>query len=149
MVGSQGLGQTLGVSGRLEGQGQLLASRERWQVGLLEGLVMQLQRVRGEVMEVKHPPDTAMIHGDGVTGLDNPRQFTGGEGMREGQADNLLLDIDGHLGLNRRLPASMLQGASIQQTVEAIAPKSLQIPPQALVRKSRDVALLHEGPLAL
>jgi hypothetical protein len=98
MVGSQGLGQTLGVSGRLEGQGQLLASRERRQVGLLEGRVMQLQRVRGEVMEVKHPPDTAMIHGDGVTGLDNPRQFTGGEGMREGQAYNLLLDIDGHLG---------------------------------------------------
>jgi hypothetical protein len=43
----------------------------------------------------------------------------------------------------------MRQGASIQQTVEAIAPKPLQIPPQALVWKSGEVALLSEGPLAL
>jgi hypothetical protein len=110
---------------------------------------MQLQHVRGEVMEVKHPPNAAMIHGNGVTGLDNPREFTGGEGMREGQADNLLLDRDRHLGFDRRLPAPMRQGASIQQTVEAIAPKPLQIPPQALVWKSGEVALLSEGPLAL
>jgi hypothetical protein len=110
---------------------------------------MQLQHVRGEVMEVKHPPNAAMIHGNGVTGLDNPREFTAGEGMREGQADHLLLDRDGHLGFDRRLPASMLQGASIQQTVEAIAPKPLPIPPQALVRQSSEVALLEEGPLAL
>ena len=58
---------------------------------------MPPQRVRGEVMEVKHPPDAAMI----------------------------------------------------QQAVEAIAPKPLQIPPQALVRQSGEAALPEEGPLAL
>jgi hypothetical protein len=55
---------------------------------------MQLQHVPGEVMEVTHLPDAAMIHGDSVAGLDNPREFAGGEGRREGQADNLLLDVD-------------------------------------------------------
>jgi hypothetical protein len=93
-------------------------------------------------MEVKPPPDAAMIPGDGVTGLDNPREFTGSQGMREGQADNLLLDVDGSLGFDRRLPASMLQGAVIQQTVEAIAPTPLQIPPPPLIRKPSAVALL-------
>lgn len=149
MVGAQGLGQPLGGSGRLEGQGQLLARREGGQVGLLEDLVMRPQRVRGEVMQVEHPSDAAMLHGNGVTGLDHPCEFAGGEGMREGQADNLLLDRDGHLGFDRRLPAPMRQGASIQQAVEAIAPKSLQLPPQALVRQSCEVALLPEGPLTL
>jgi hypothetical protein len=100
-------------------------------------------------MEVKHPSDAAMIHGDGVTGLDNPREFTGGEWMREGQADNLLLDVDRYLGFDGRLPAPMLQGAVIQQTAEAITPKPLQIPPQALIRTPSAVALLSEGPLAL
>jgi hypothetical protein len=148
MVGAQGLGQTLGVGGRLEGQGPLLASRERRPVGPLEGLIMPRQHVRGAVMEVKHPPDAALIRGDGVTGLDNPREFTGGEGMRQGQADNLLLDVDGSLGFARRPPASVLEGASIQQTVEAIAPTPRQIPPQALIRPSSAVALLSEGTLA-
>jgi hypothetical protein len=149
MVGAQGLGQTLGVGGRLKGQGQLLASGERRRVGPPEGLIMPLQHARGEVMEVKHPPDAAMIHGDGVTGLDDPCEFTGGEGMRECQADNLLLDVDGDLGCDGRLPASVLEGAPIQQTVEAIAPEPLQIPPQTLIRQSSEVALLSEGPLAL
>jgi hypothetical protein len=100
-------------------------------------------------MEVQHPPDAAMIHGDGMTGLDTPREFTGRKGMREGQADDLLLDVDGYLGFDRCLPASMRQGAVIQQTVEAIAPKPLQIPPQPLIWQSSDVALLEEGTLTL
>jgi hypothetical protein len=100
-------------------------------------------------MAVKYPPDAAMIHGGGVTGLDNPREFTSSEWMRKGQADNLLLDVDSYLGFDRRLPAPMRQGAMIQQAVEAIAPKPLQIPPQALIRQSSDAALLEEGTLAL
>lgn len=83
-VGPEGLGQPLGVGGRLEGQGPRLAGRERRRVGLLAGLIMPRQHVRGAVMEVKHPPNAAMIHGKGVPGLDHPRECTGGEGMREG-----------------------------------------------------------------
>src|SRR5262245_44174271 len=100
-------------------------------------------------MQVKHPPDAAMIHGDGVTGLENPREFADRKGMCEGQADDLLLDVDGYLGFDRRPPASMRQEAMIQQTVEAIAPKPLPIPPQPLIRQSSDVALLEEGTLTL
>jgi hypothetical protein len=53
------------------------------------------------------------------------------------------------LGFEGRLPASVRQGAPIQQTVEAIAPKPLQIPPQALIRQSSEGALLYKGPQAL
>jgi hypothetical protein len=67
-----------------------------------------------------------------VTGLDDAREFVGRKGMREGQADNLLLDRDRHLGFHRRLPAAMCERAAIQQAGEAIAAKPLQITPEAL-----------------
>jgi len=75
---------------------------------------MQLQHVWGEVMEVKDPSDAAMINGETMTGLDDPREFAGAEGVRECQADNLLLDRDRHLGFDRRLPAAMRYGPLIQ-----------------------------------
>jgi hypothetical protein len=82
-------------------------------VWLADG-VMQLQHVWGEVMEVKDPSDAAVINGEPVTGLDDPREFAGAEGVRECQADNLLLERDRHLGFDRRLPAAMRQGPLIQ-----------------------------------
>jgi len=65
--------------------------------------------------------------------------------MREGQADNLLLDRDRYLGFNRRLPAAMCERAAIQQAGEAIAAKPLQITPEALIGDARGLALLEEG----
>jgi hypothetical protein len=100
-------------------------------------------------MQGQHPPDTTMIHGEGVTGLDDPGEFTGGEGVRERQADNLLLDWDRHVHFNRGLPTAMRERASSKQAGEAIAAKPLQIAPETLIRQARDVALLSEGALAL
>jgi hypothetical protein len=93
-------------------------------------------------MEIKHPLDAAMINLDGVTGLDNAREFAGGEGMGERQTDNLLLDVDRHLGGHRRLPTAVLEGASIQQARDAIMPKPLQITPQAFIGEASYLALL-------
>jgi hypothetical protein len=114
MVGPQSLGQALRGGRGLESKGQLLARRARREVVWLADGVMQLQHVWGEVMEVKDPSDAAVINGEPVTGLDDPREFAGAEGVRECQADNLLLERDRHLGFDRRLPAAMRQGPLIQ-----------------------------------
>ena len=98
---------------------------------------MQPQHVWGEVMQVKDPSDAAMINGESVTGLDDPREFAGAEGVRERQADNLLLDRDRHIGFDRWFPAVMRPGPVIQYTGEAIAAKPLQIPPETLIGEAR------------
>jgi hypothetical protein len=110
---------------------------------------MQLQDVGGEVMEVQDPPDNAMINGESVPGLDNAREFTRGEGVGKRQADDLLLDMDRYLGFEGPLPTLMRSPAVIQQALEAIPPKPLQIPPESLIGEARGVALLEEGTLPL
>jgi hypothetical protein len=110
---------------------------------------MLSQDVGGEVMEVQDPPDTAMIHGESVPGLDNAREFTRGEGVGKRQADDLLLDMDGYLGFEGSRPALMRYPAVIQQALEAITSKPLQIPPEPLRGEARSVALLEEGTLPL
>ena len=65
-------------------------------------------------MQVKDPSDATMINGESVTGLDDPREFAGAEGVCECQADNLLLDRDRHIGFDRWFPAAMRQGPLIQ-----------------------------------
>ena len=114
-----------------------------------KGIVMLLQDVGGEVMEVQDPPDTAMINGESVPGLDNAREFTRGEGVGKRQADDLLLDMDGYLGFEGSLPTLMRYSAVIQQAVEAITPKPLHITPEPLIGEARGVALLEEGTLPL
>jgi len=113
------------------------------------GIVMLLQDVGGEVMAVQDPLDTAMINGESIPGLDNAREFTRGEGVGKRQADNLLLDMDRYLGFEGSLPTLMRYPAVIQQALEAITPKPLQIPPEPLIGEARDVALLKEGTLPL
>jgi hypothetical protein len=110
---------------------------------------MLLQDVGGEVMEVQDPPDTAMINGESVPGLDNAREFTRGEGVGKRQADDLLLDMDGYLGFEGALPTLMRYPAVIQQAVEPITPKPLHITPEPLIGEARGVALLEEGTLPL
>ena len=100
-------------------------------------------------MQVKDPSDAAMINGEPVTGLDDPREFAGAEGVRKCQADNLLLDRDWHLGFDRRLPAAMRYGPLIQYAGEAITAKPLQIPPETFIGEARGLALLDEGTLTL
>ena len=99
------------------------------------GIVMLLQDVGGEVMAVQDPLDTAMINGESIPGLDNAREFTRGEGVGKRQADNLLLDMDRYLGFEGSLPTLMRYPAVIQQALEAIPPKPLQIPPEPAYRR--------------
>ena len=80
----------------------------------MRGLVMETQYLGGQLMQSKDPSDAAMIKGETVTGLDDPREFAGAEGVRECSADNVLLDRDRHVGGNRGLPAVMRERASSQ-----------------------------------
>src|SRR5262249_59942478 len=93
MLWSQGLEQTLGVGGWIKREVKLLLHGERRQGRLLRGLVMETQDLGGQLMQSKDPSDAAMIHDDGVTGLDDACEFPGGEGMREGKPDDLLLHM--------------------------------------------------------
>ena len=80
-------------------------------------------------MQIEDVPDPAMIDGDLVTGLDDACQFTGGEGVRKGETDDLLLDMHRHTGFDGGRAARMGQGAVIQETDDARALKAPQIPP--------------------
>ena len=100
-------------------------------------------------MEGKNLLDAAIINGKRMTDLDNPGEFVRREGMRERQADDLLLDRDRHMGGKRGLPPAMRKRALIQQTSEAITPKPLQLTPETLIREACRVALLDEGAMAL
>jgi len=42
-------------------------------------------------MQNEHPPNPTMIEGDVVTGLDNAREFSNGEGVREREPYDLML----------------------------------------------------------
>jgi len=97
---------------------------------------MQLYDLGGEAMEGKNPLDAAIINGKRMTDLDNPGECTRREGMRERQADDLLLDRDRHVGGKRRLPTAMRKRALIQQTSGAITPKPLQLTPETLIREA-------------
>jgi hypothetical protein len=100
-------------------------------------------------MESKNLLDAAIINGERMTDLDNPGKFARREGMRERQADDLLLDRARHVGGKRGLPTAMRKRALIQQTSEAITPKPLQLTPETLIREAGRVALLDEGAMAL
>jgi hypothetical protein len=44
-------------------------------------------------MQLEDPPNPTMIDGNVVTGLDDPGEFSGGERVREGKPDDLLLYV--------------------------------------------------------
>jgi hypothetical protein len=90
---------------------------------------MQAQHRRGELMQLKDPPNPAMIKSDLVTGLDNPRQFSGGEGVREGEPHDLMLHMERDAHVDRGRAACMGQGPVIQKADKTRALKALQIPP--------------------
>ena len=149
MVWPYGLEQALGAGSRFQGEIELLTSRKRRESGLLGRLVMQAQHLGRQLVELEDPPDPAMIDGYLIAGLDNPREFPGREGVREGEPDDLVLHMERYTYFNRGFAACMGQGPVIEQTDEARALKALQIPPQLVVGKTGRVALLGEGGLTL
>jgi hypothetical protein len=100
-------------------------------------------------MELEDPPNPAMINGDLITGLDNPREFSGREGVREGEADDLGLHMERHAHFNRGFAARMGQGPVIQETDDARTLEALQIPPQLVIGEACCVTLLGKGGLPL
>lgn len=100
-------------------------------------------------MQLEHPPNPTMIDGNLIAGLDNPREFTGGEGVGQGQADNLVLDGEWHTRGDGRLAAPMREGPVIEEAHEAGALKPPQILPQLMIRDARRLALLDKRDLPL
>jgi hypothetical protein len=129
MVGPQGLEQALSAGGRFEGERKLLPSGKRWERSLVRGLGMQTQHLRGQLMQIEDPPNPTMINGKFVTGLDNPCEFPGGEGVREREPHDLVLHMERDAHVDRGRATRMGQGPLIQEADEARALKAPQIPP--------------------
>ena len=149
MVGPQGLEQALGAGGRFQGEIKLLPSGEGRERSLLRRLVMQTQRRGGQLMQIEDPPNPTMIDGERITGLDNPREFPSGEGVRESEPHDLVLHMKWDTHVERRRAARMGQSPVIEEADKARALKALQISPQLVVGDTRRLALLGEGGLAL
>src|SRR5262252_4839407 len=149
MLGSQGLEQALGVGGWVEREVKLLMHGERRQGRLMRGLVMETQDLGGQLMQSKDPSDAAMINDDGVTGLDDTCEFPGGEGMREGKTDDLLLHMGRHAFFDGGLPTGMGQGPVNQEADDTCALKAAPVLPQLMIRDACRVALLRQRTLAL
>jgi hypothetical protein len=149
MVGPQGLEQALGAGGRFQGEIKLLPSGEGRERSLLCRLVMQTQHRGRQLMQIEDPPNPTMIDGEFVTGLDNPREFLSGEGVRESEPHDLVLHMEWYALVERGRAAGMGEGPVIQEADETRALKALQIPPQLVVGNTGRLALLGEGGLTL
>jgi hypothetical protein len=110
---------------------------------------MQAQHGGGQLMQLEDPPNPTMIDGECVTGLDNPREFSRGEGVREREPHNLGLHMEWDALVERGRAAGMGEGPVIQEADETRALKALQIPPQLVVGHTGRLALLGEGGLPL
>ena len=149
MVGPQGLEQALGAGGRFQGEIKLRPSGEGRERSLLRRLVMQTQHRGGQLMQSEDPPNPTMIDREFVTGLDNPREFPSGEGVRERESHDLVLHMEWYARVERGRTVSMGEGPVIQEADETRALKALQIPPQLVVGDTGRLALLGEGGLPL
>lgn len=149
MVGPQGLEQALGAGGRFQGEIKLLPSGEGRERSLLRRLVMQTQHRGGQLMQIEDPSNPTMINREFVTGLDNPREFPSGEGVRESEPHDLVLHMEWYARVERGRAAGMGEGPVIQKADETRALKALQIPPQLVVGDPGRLALLGEGGLPL
>jgi hypothetical protein len=110
---------------------------------------MELQHVGRQLVEIEHPPDPAMIYGNFVACLDNPREFTRSERVGEGEADDLLLHIRRYARFDWDLATRMRQGAAVEETHKARALKTLQIAPELVIGNACGLTLLGERALAL
>ena len=111
-------------------------------------VVMARQDLRGEVMLGEHAPNPPVIDGIAIALPDYPRQLARGEGMGEGQTDEVLLHGPREEIEHGRLAPPVGPGALIAQAQEASPLKAPQVPPQPPIIEAGQWALLWEGPLA-
>ena len=149
MVRPQGLGSAVGMGGRLQRQSAWLSRRQGREWGLFDRVMRQPQPLWGQLMERKDPLHPPVVNGESVTGLDDPREFAGGEGVGKRQAHNLWLERDRHTSLDRHFAAWMVQCTAIESAHEACPLTAPQITPEAPRGEARRLAGLREsaGPL--
>ena len=80
-------------------------------------------------MQLEDPPNPTMINGERITGLDDPGEFPGGEGVCEREPYDLGLHMERDAHVERGRAARMGQGPLIQEADEARTLKAPQIPP--------------------
>ena len=90
-----------------------------------------------------------MVNRDGMARLDDPREFTGGKGVGQCQADDLLLNVRRHTRLDRCLAARMGEGPAIEEADNPCALKAPEILPESVIRDPHGTALLRKCGLAL
>ena len=110
---------------------------------------MELQHSGRQLMEIEHPADPAMIYGNLVARLDNPREFTRSERVGESEADDLLLHIRRDARFDRDLATCMGEGAAVEEPHKARALKTLQIAPELMIGNAGGLTLLGKRALAL
>jgi hypothetical protein len=149
MGGPQGLEQALGAGGRCQGEIKLLSSGEGRERSLWRRLVMQTPHRGGQRMQIEDAPNPTMIEREFVTGLDNPREFPSGEGVRESEPHDLVLHMEWYARVERGHAAGRGEGPVIQEADETRVLQALQIPPQLVGGDTGRLALLGEGGLTL
>jgi hypothetical protein len=90
---------------------------------------MQTQHLRGELRQLKDPSNPTMINGEGLTGLDNPRQCPGGAGVGEREPPALVLHMERDAHVERGRAAHRGEGPLIQEADEARTLQAPHIPP--------------------
>jgi hypothetical protein len=100
-------------------------------------------------MQSEDPPHPTMIDGEFVTGLDNPREFPSGAGVREREPHDLVLPMAGYALVERGRAAGMGAGPVLQEANATRALQALQSPPQLVGGTTGRLALRGEGGLTL
>jgi len=102
-----------------------------------------------ELLHIEHSLETPMVHREGMAHLDDPREFTGGAGMGQGQTDDLWLALTRHTRVDWWLAARMGEGPAIEEADNPRVLKAPEIRPESVIRNARRAALLDERGLAL
>ena len=110
---------------------------------------MQTQHCGGALRQIQDPAHATVINGEGITGLDNPRQCPGGEGVGEREPHDLVLPMERDAHVERGRAARMGQGPLIQEADEARTLKAPPLPPSLVRGDAGRVALRGEGGLPL
>ncbi len=97
----------------------------------------------------EHALNPPMINEIAIAVPDNPRQLACGEGVGDGQTDDVLLHGPREEVLHGRLAPPIGPGALIEQAQETRPLKAPQVPPPPPIIDADQSALLWEGPLAL
>jgi hypothetical protein len=90
---------------------------------------MQTPHCGGELRQSQAPSNATVSNGEGIPGLDNPREFPGGAGGGEREPHALVLPRERDADVERGRAARMGEGPLSQEADEARTRKAPQRPP--------------------